>query len=334
MKKLASFMLPLIALVVIFIMLGPFYVLDEGEQAVVTRFGAVVRATSDAGLKMKIPVIDAVVKYPKRIQSWDGEPQRIPTRENQFIWVDTTARWKIIDPLQFYEAVTTVNNAYSRLDDVIDSAVRTVISDNNLREAVRNSNLINEIQRPVGVQGDELIQDDTVPDEGIKDLQELTSVQTRYDEVTRGRNELSNEMMSRAAEIAPQYGIELIDIVIRQIRYSEDLTESVYRRMIQERRQIAQAYRSFGEGRKAEWLGRLDNERRRILSTAYAQAEEIRGSADAEAATLYAQAYEQDEEFADFWLSIESYRRTFPQFQKVITTESDYFKYLYSQRGE
>ena len=333
MKKFATVLIIAVVLFVIVVLLGPFFIVYEGEQAVVTRFGAIVNATTDTGLHFKMPVIDNVVKYPKKILSWDGDAQRIPTKENQFIWVDTTARWKISDPALFYASVTTVNQGYARLDDVVDSSVRTIIAENFLREAVRNSNRIREITREVmGLEEAEAVEtDDSISTEQLRQLTQTTQT---YEQVDKGREQLSVEMYDTAQEVLETYGIELIDIIIRQIRYSEDLTASVYQRMIAERRQIAEAYRSFGEGVKSEWLGRLDNDQRRILSEAYARSEDIRGIADARAVNIYAEAYERDPEFFQFWRTTESYRTVLPNLPKTLTTDMDYFKYLYNMSGE
>jgi len=328
MKKLITTLVVIAVLFVIFVALGPFYIVEQGQQAVVTRFGKIVSTNTEPGLKFKLPVIDNVVRYSKKILSWDGDAQRIPTAENQFIWVDATARWKISDPQKFYEAVTTLEQGWARLDDVIDSTIRTVITSNNLREAVRSSNIINEISS----QPEILQQEDEEVD--VEELRKLTYTTTTYETVSRGRSALSDEMYDIASGLTPDYGIELIDIIIRQIRYSDDLTESVYNRMIKERNQIAEAYRSYGEGKKAEWLGKLENERKTVLSEAYRESETIRGTADAQAAEIYAQAYEQDPEFFSFWRSIESYRKTMPKFRKTLTTDMDYFKYLYNEEGE
>jgi len=327
MKKLITSLVVVVVLLVILVALGPFYIIEQGEQAVVTRFGKIVNTNIEPGLKFKVPVVDTVVIYPKKILSWDGDAQRVPTAENQFIWVDATARWKIEDPQKFYEAVTSLEQGWARLDDVIDSTIRTVITSNNLREAVRNSNLINEIT----TQPEILQQEDEEVD--VEELRKLTFTETTYETVRRGRNELSNEMFTIAADLTPDYGIELVDIIIRQIRYSEDLTESVYNRMIKERNQIAEAYRSYGEGKKAEWLGKLENERKTVLSEAYQESETLRGTADAEATAIYAGAYQRDPDFFEFWRSIESYRKTMPNFRKTLTTDMDYFKFLYSEGG-
>ena len=248
MKK-TLIILGVIALVAVGVMIvGPFFILNEGEQAVVVRFGKIVKVHTEAGLKFRSPFVDDVLKYPKKLMSWDGEPQKIPTKENQFIYVDTTARWRIADPVKFYESVSNLENAYGRLDDVIDSAVRTVISSNYLREAVRNSDELMKSSAIETFQTGESV--------GSSSLLELTNSQTQFEKIEKGREELSGEMIKSVALIVPSYGIEVLDIIPRQIKYSEELTDSVYQRMIKERNQIAQAFRSYGEGKKAEWLGK------------------------------------------------------------------------------
>ncbi|MFP4484285.1 MAG: protease modulator HflC [Spirochaetota bacterium] len=330
MKRVVTIIVVIAVVLLIFFLLGPLYVVEEGEQAIVTRFGEIVDVQTAAGLKFKTPVVDNVVKYPARILSWDGDPRRIPTEENQFIWVDTTARWRITDPAQFYASVTSLEQAYSRLDDVIESAVRSVIARNPLEEAVRDSNIINEIDQEEIIQADA----EEIEEEGIQELTDLISTQARQEPVEKGRQVLSNDMFESAAQVTPDFGIELIDVVVRQIRYSDDLTESVYDRMVSERRRIAQAYRSFGEGRKEEILGELENERERILSEAYRESETIRGTADAEAAGVYSEAYSQDEDFFEFWRAVESYRDVMPRFRKTLTTDPQYFRYLYDEDGQ
>ena len=324
-KKLPIILITIFVIVVILVVMGPLYILYEGQQAVLVRFGKIVDVQQQAGLKIKMPFIDNVVKYSKRILSWDGRAQeRIPTSEQLFIWVDVTARWEISDPMQFYAAVTSMDRANNRLNEIIYSSVRTVISNNTLREAVRNSNLINEIAAPViEVEAEEAI---------IQELEELeTRTAERQVRIEKGRDVLSKEMFDAVSIITPQFGITLIDIIIRQIRYSDDLTESVYNRMIVDRNQEAQIYRSAGEGQKAKWLGQLEQDKMTILSQAYNTAEEIKGLADARAARTYSDAYSRDPAFFEFWRSIESYRKTIPQFNKTITTEMEYFKYLDEQ---
>ncbi|MGM0431258.1 MAG: protease modulator HflC [Spirochaetota bacterium] len=325
MKKTITALVILVVLAVVLFLLGPFYILEEGEQSVVTRFGKIINSATTPGLKYKLPVVDSVVKYSDKVLSWDGQAQRIPTRENQFIWVDTTARWEISDPAKFYESVTTMEQGYGRLDDIVDSAVRTIISDNYLIESVRTSNQINEVDitDPVESQTSELEDD-------ADDLRELTETQSNFESISKGRGVISEEMYEYANSFTEEYGIKLIDVLIRQIRYSEDLTESVYDRMIKERNQIAEAYRSYGEGQKAEWRGRLENDQKRILSEAYSRAEGIRGEADADATEIYADSYGADEVFFQFWRTLESYKKSVPELQKTFSTDMEYFDYLHS----
>lgn len=320
MKRFITVVVVAGAALLIFLMLGPFYVVQEGQQAIILQFGRIVRSKTDAGLALKAPLIDQVVRYPKKIISWDGDPTLVPTQERQFIFVDTTARWRIVDPVLFYESVRDEQGAQTRLDAVIDSAVKEVISNNRLQEAVRNSDVINEIvRRSSDAQDASSILGDTYT--------EIT-----YPAIDKGRDELSNDMLGRAKEAERLYGIELLDVIIRQIRYSDDLTESVYSRMITERQQVAQAWRSDGEGLKAEWLGKREKERLEIISEAERTAKVIRGQADADAAAIYANAYNTDPEFYAFFKAIEAYRALLPNFQKTLSTDAEFFDYLYEQR--
>jgi membrane protease subunit HflC len=324
MKKLATTLVVIFVLLVVFLLLGPFFILQEGEVAVVTRFGRIVNTHMDAGLKIKVPLVDTVVKYPKKIMSWDGDAQRIPTKENQFIWVDTTARWRINDPALFYQSVNTLPNAILRLNDVIDSTIRTIISENFLNEAVRNSNKINNMQVVEQVQNVDNLED-------AEQLRNLTKTETQQEFINIGREGLSQQMLAMASQFTKEFGIEVIDIVIRQIRYSDDLTQSVYQRMIKERNQIAEAYRSYGEGQQANWVGKTENDKKSILSQAYAESEKIKGVADAKATQIYAEAYEQDPEFFTLWRTLESYKKTIPTLNKVFSTDMDYFTILYGK---
>jgi membrane protease subunit HflC len=325
MKRMAIIGGIILAAVILVLIIGPFYIVNEGEQAVIVRFGQIIGTQMTAGLKLRSPFIDVVVKYPKKVMPWDGEPQRIQTKENQFIWVDATARWRISDPVKFYESIGTLESAYGKLDDVLDSSVRTVIAGNFLREAVRDSNRI--------ISSDVKETFQTGDAEGSAALQGLTQSQTTYEKIDNGRSILFAEMLTAVKPIVPQYGIEVIDIIPRQIKYSDELTESVYNRMIKERNQIAQAFRSYGEGQKANILGKLENDKRSILSEAYTISETTKGKADATAAKIYADSYGRDPSFFDYWRAIESYRQTLPNFSKTLSTDMDYFKYLYGTRG-
>ena len=299
MKKALIVLGVVLVLLVVFLMLGPFYILEEGEQAVVTRFGKIVKVETQPGLKYKMPVVDTVNKYSSKILSWDGDAQRIPTKENQFIYVDPTSRWVISNPAKFYETVKTVDVAELRLDDILDSTIRTVISENYLNEAVRNSNRINEMNVVEEVSNIEDL-------EAAEKLRNLTVSDVQQESIKVGRQGLSDRMLQLASSYTAEYGITLIDVIIRQIRYSDDLTESVYQRMIKERNQIAEAYRSYGRGQLA-------------------QAEQIKGVADAEATRIYADAYESDPDFFELWRTLESYRTTLPSMDKVLSTDIPYF---------
>jgi membrane protease subunit HflC len=325
MKKVITTIVIIAVVLIGVLVAGPFYVIEEGQQAVVVQMGRIVNVVTQAGLHLKTPFIDEVVRYPKKIMAWDGEQNSIPTREKQYIWVDVTARWRIADPEKFYVSISTIEAAYSKLGEVIDSEVKSVTAENYFRESVRNSNII--MERAGGIDdlgiGDEidpsLIQSSIQPD-------------ANYEPIEKGRRQLAEEILVRSRRMVPEYGIELIDIVTRQIRYSNELTPSVYARMIKERNQIAQAIRSEGEGRKAALLGKMDNEQMSIRSAAYNRAEVIRGNADAEASRIYAEAYNRDRGFFEFWRGIESYRVTLPKFNKTLTTDMEYFRYLYSPR--
>lgn len=327
MNKMKPVFIVLIVLAIIFFMMGPYFVVEEGELAIVTRFGKIINTESDAGLKFKLPVLDQVKKYPKKIQSWDGEARRIPTEENQFIWVDATARWKISDLKKFYESVGTISQAQSRLDDVIDSSVRQIVANNLLREAIRNSNIINEIKRK------NVFQTQDEETQGEKSQVISTFTDTKYASINKGRVQLTDEMLTAAKEITPQYGIILIDIIIRQIKYSDDLTLSVYNRMIKERNQIAQAFRSDGEGENARWLGKMEKELLLVRSGAERKAKEKKAKADAEALSIRNRAYSKDADFADFWMAIVQYQKILPKLRKILTTDFEFFKYLYKKSG-
>ena len=322
MKRFIGWLITIVVLVVLFLAAGPLYIVNEGTQVVVTRFSKIVASHTDAGLHFKVPFLDHVIEYPKLILSLDGDEQRIPTKENQYIIVDTTSRWRITDPEAFYKNFQTLANSYNKLSDIIDSSCRTVITQNRMSEIVRSSNIINETK------AEEQTDEETI------EINNLVNADTTNEVVTKGRNVLCKQMAEKArAEIAG-YGIELIDIVPRQVKYSDELNESVYNSMIKDRNQVAQAYRSLGEGKKAEWLGRLESDKRTIASEAYRKSEEIKGNADAEAAAIYAQAYNKDPEFYTFWKSMESYKNNLKDYPATLSTSMDYFDYLYSADGK
>ncbi|MDW7645901.1 MAG: protease modulator HflC [Desulfuromonadales bacterium] len=286
------------------------FVVNEAEQAIVTQFGKPVGDVKGPGLHLKIPVIQEVKRFEKRIMKWDSDPNQIPTKDKRFIWVDTTARWRIVDPLLFYKTVATQMGAQSRLDDIIDSVVRDAVSGRLLAELVRGS----DYQSPRGPGEEEVFE---VEGEVVSESQLV------------GREEILESLLEKARASTPEYGIELIDVQIKRINYVDQVLTRVYERMVNERNQVAAEYRSEGEGEKAEILGKMERELKQITSEAYRLALEIRGKADAEAAGIYATAYSRDKEFYSFLRTLESYKKVIGKNGRlVIGTDSPFYKYL------
>jgi membrane protease subunit HflC len=301
----------LLALAIVVAFLGTFYTLEEGEQAVIVQFGRPVGApVTEAGLHVKIPFIQEVRRFEKRILIWDGDPNQIPTKGREFIWIDTTARWRIADAQKFLESVATEAGARSRLNDIIDSVVRDQVSGSELVELVRSSSWV--------VPKGEVLEE--VPAEVREELKR---------EVVRGREEITRTILAEARKVMPQYGIELVDVRIKRLDYVESVREKVYARMVSERKRIAAQFRSEGEGRSAEILGTMEKELRQIRSTAYRRVQEVRGKADAEATRVYGAAYNGDPEFYAFSRTLEAYKEGQNKNSTVIlTTDSDYYRYL------
>ena len=305
-----------IGIVVVAIALSLFsalYMIEEGQQAVIVQFGRPVGETvTEAGLYIKVPFIQEVRRFEKRLLIWDGDPNQIPTKGREFIWVDTTARWRIADARKFLENVATEEGAQSRLNDIIDSVVRDQVSNSELVELVRSSSW--------KVPGEEVLHD--IPAEQEKELKK---------KITRGREEIPRTILTEARRIIPQYGIELVDVRIKRLDYVESVREKVYARMISERKRIAAQFRSEGEGQSAEILGTMEKELRRIRSTAYRRVQEIRGKADAEATRVYAKSYNRNPEFYAFLRTLEVYGEgSNKNSVAILTTDTDFYRYLKS----
>jgi len=287
---------------------GGFYIVNEAEQAIVTQFGKPVGEVSYPGLHFKMPFIQDVTRFEKRILKWDGDPNQIPTKDKKFIWVDTTARWRIVDPLLFLKTVATERGAQSRLDDIIDSVVRDAVSGHLLVELVRGGDYKARAYERFEVDGVQIPPEDMV-----------------------GREVILAGILAEASSSTPEYGIELIDVQFKRLNYVEQVRVRVYERMINERKKVAAQYRSEGEGEKLEILGTMQRELKEISSEAYRKTLEFRGAADAEAAAIYADAYNQDKDFYTFLRTMESYKKTVNSKGKlIISTDSEYFKYLKS----
>lgn len=327
MNKTVKTLLIIVSIFLVLVVIKPFFIVEEGMQAVVTRFGRITRIETNAGLKFKMPMVDTIQFYPKKIFSWDGEPRKVPTSEQLYVWVDSTARWKITDPALFYQSLKTEKQAQGKLDDIIESTLKTVIAKYPLVESVRSTNKIIQAEKEAVIAAEEAAQD--VAGEGEDVNIALASAQN--ERIDLGRSVLSKMMLDQAAPNVERFGMELIDVVIRQIKFNDELTQSVHERMIQERAQIAADNRAQGEGVKEELLGQLTKDKDIILSAAKADAEVKKGEADAEAAQIYAETYSRDAEFYRFWKAMESYKKTIPNLNKVLTTDLEYFDYLYNR---
>lgn len=308
----------LIALVVLLLLAAMIvysaaYTVDEAEQAIVLQFGEPRgEPVTEPGLHFKLPFIQDVRRFDKRLQSWDGDPNQIPTAGEQFISVDTTARWRIADPLMFYQRVRDVDGATRRLNDILDSVVRDYISATELIEIVRSSDW--QVTR------EDL---ERVPVAAEEEEEQL------LEEVEMGREELVRAILERAQQEVPDFGVELVDIRIKRIDYVEQVREQVFERMIAERQRMAEQFRSQGQGRAAE----IDGETERLLATvrseARRQAHVVRGTADARATAIYNNAFGADPEFYAFFRTLESYTTSIGKDMTIIiSSDSDYFRYL------
>ena len=296
--KSAHFGVVIIVLVVLFLIASPpVFVVKEGEQSIITQFGKPVgEPYKNAGLYFRIPFIQDVHTFEKRIQKWDGKPNQIPTRDKKYLRVDTTARWRITDPLLFLQTVSTNRGAMSRLDDIIDSVVRDLISSHNLEQLVRTA--------------------------GYK-----------YEPVDKGRQAIVHEMQSKAKKLTPKYGIELMDIQIKRLNYEENVQKRVFERMISERKRIASELRSEGEADKQRKLGQLQKELAAIRSEAYKKSQEIKGKADGEVTSIYGKSFGQDPDFYALFKTLESYGDV-PEGKNdlILSTDGEYFRYLKEAR--
>lgn len=288
---------------------GALFIIDETKQVVITQFGRPVgNPIVSSGLHFKTPLVQEAHYFEKRILNWDGDPNQIPTKDKKYIWVDTTARWKITDALKFLQSVGNEMGAQSRLDDIINSATRDAVTNHLLVDAVRNSNRILESK--------DLGDDAIVGEEALERIEV-------------GRLKLTRAILEKAKVLAPQYGIEIVDVRIKRVNYVEDVRNKVYDRMIAERKRAAEKYRSEGLGKSAEIQGQVGKELKQISSEAYRQAQGIIGKADAEAIGIYAASYSQDAEFYSFLKTLETYKNTIDENSSIIlTTDSDYYKYL------
>lgn len=303
----------LIVVVVIFgllVLMDAVYVVSETDQVIITQFGEPIGgAVTLAGLHFKAPFIQKTHFFEKRWLEWDGDPNQIPTKDKKYIWMDTYARWRISDPLVFFQRVRDERGAQSRIDDIVDGETRNAIAKFDLIEIVRSSN--REFEQT-----------------------EETIVLETADAITKislGRDRITQIILENASRITPEFGVELKDVRVKRVSYVDEVQRKVFDRMIAERKRIASKYRSEGDGKSAEIRGQKEKELKRIQSEAYRIAEEIKGKADAEATKIYAQAYSLDPGFYQFLKTLETYKTTFDkETWLLLSTDSEFFKYLKS----
>jgi modulator of FtsH protease HflC len=289
------------------------FVIDQAEQAIIVQFGEPKGGPiSEPGLHFKTPFVQEVRRFDKRLLAWDGDVSQIPTLGREFVIVDTTARWRIADPLQFLRSVRDESGARTRLDDIIDSVARDIVSGTDLEEIVRS--------RDWQVDAKE-VEDEAVL-RGDVDL----------DKPKKGRERLEQEMLAAASRLMPELGIELVDVRIKRINYIDSVRRQVETRMISERQSIAERFRSEGQGKSQEILGDMERQLQTIRSEAERQAAEIRGRADGEATKIYGQAFGADPEFYAFFRTLESYRALGENSTLMIDSDSEFFRYIESTR--
>lgn len=296
-----------IVLVVLVAAAASSYRVGEAEQAIITQFGDPIGdPIVTPGLHFKVPFVQQVNYFDKRFLEWEGSRNQVPTKDKRFIWVDTYARWRIVDPLRFFQRLRDERGAQSRLDDILDGETRNAVARYNLIELVRNSNR-NPEDIPIEAEEEEVI----------------------LNVIEKGRDQVSREILERAAGRTADLGIELLDLRIKRINYVEEVQKDVFARMIAERQRIAELYRSQGQGEAARIEGERERDLQRIQSEAFKTAEELRGKADAEATDIYAEAYSRDADFYAFTRSLEAYEKVIdPSTTLILGTDNEFLKYL------
>ncbi|HXO19886.1 MAG TPA: protease modulator HflC [Thermoanaerobaculia bacterium] len=329
-----------VTVVVVLLLAGSTFVVSEGESALVIRLGEAIRKPIvRPGLYWKLPLLDDVIRFDARIISWDGEPERIPVKDSKFIFVDTFARWRITNPLRFYNAVKDEKGAQGRLDDILDGSVRDVVSTHYLLELVRTTSrpLARPQQQEEGQ--DKAIQqalnvDGATGGSGLIGDQKATAGESNMggdQQVGGKRLEVRQAIFDICARKLKELnlGIELLDLRIKRIEYTEQVRDQVYRRMVSEQSRIAERYRAQGQGKKAEIAGLTSQEQRRIESQSYRTAQEILGQAEAESTRVYAEAYNQDADFYRFLKTLETYKTILkPDGGLILSTDSELLHYL------
>lgn len=283
------------------------YTVDETEQVIITQFGETIGvAITEPGFRLRIPFIQQVNRFDKRILEWDGEPEPMPTKDKKYLWIDMTARWRIVNPLIFLQTVGTEMGAQKRLDDILDGATRSTVGHYDLINIVRSTNRILEAEKAEDVDSEQI-----------------------FPEIKQGRPDLLKEIMKQSMTPIREFGIELVDVRVKRINYEGEVRTKVYERMMSERKRVAEKLRSEGQGESAEIQGQKEKILRQIESEAYRAAQILKGEADAKAVKIYADAYQADPEFFSFYKTLDSYSRTLTEKDTLIlTTENEYLSFL------
>lgn len=309
MKPLRSLLIGLTAIVALVVLIDGVFVIRETEQVIITQFGKPIGAPrTEPGLSFKVPIIQKASFFDKRYLEWDGDANQIPTKDKKFIFVDTYARWEITDPLQFFVRLRDERGAKSRLDDILDGETRNAVASHDLLELVRSTNREPELT-----------------EEYLEDLEVLERINV-------GREAIEELVLERANQRTGDLGIRILDFRFKRMNYVDEVRQRVYERMVSERNQIAELFRSEGQGESRVIQGDKDRELAAIQSEAQRQAEEIRGRADAQATAIYAAAYNrsaQTRELYGFLKSLETLQRSLDSTSTVVlSTDSEIFKYL------
>ncbi|MGD9897904.1 MAG: protease modulator HflC [Calditrichaceae bacterium] len=318
MKNRNSIIAGIVGFAALIILVSAAFVVDETQQVVITQFGRPVgEAITEPGIYFKLPLIQETHFFDKRFLEWDGDSNQVPTKDKRFIWVDTYGRWRISDPLLFFQRLRDERGAHSRLDDILDGETRNAVANHDLVEIVRNTNREPMVVLDTFGKSEEL--DDVFPN------------------IKVGREKITREILAAATEKTKELGIELLDLRLKRIEYVEEVRRKVYDRMITERKRIADKYRSEGQGEASKIIGDKERELKRIQSEAYKTAEEIKGKADAEATAIFARAYNQNADSRDFYRftkTLETYKETFSEKDwLLLSTKSDFYKYLEKESG-
>jgi membrane protease subunit HflC len=303
-----------LGIIVLIVLLSSLYIVKENEQVIITQFGKPIGDPIAApGLKIKAPLIQKAHRFEKRFLEWDGDPNQLPTKDKRFVWVDMYARWRITDPLLYFQRLRDERGAQTRLDDILDGETRNAIANHNLLEVVRNTN--------------------RTPQQSELEARDETGLEP----INVGRDTIRLEILGNVKPRTEDLGIEILDVQFKRINYVEEVRRKVYERMVAERMRIADRFRSEGEGEAFRIRGDKERELKRIQSEAYRKAREIRGDADAEATRIYAAAYDRSAEtrtFYEFIKTMEIYQTTLDaETLLILSTDGEFYRFIKESQG-